>query len=200
MADDDDSTPAPPTPAAARPARREPPARPPMSDLTPPPIAPPLRPPRILRVSRGVWIASFVVGLLAIAFAFLSRNAQFERLRAVITDLEPGQDAATLDSVTAVVFWGTIAALAVVILVEALLVRAVLRRHGAARWVLLLFLVLHAAVAVIADGFVGMDEEGLVVRIVLAVQLLLAGVALVLALLSRAGRWFRVQPGGPPLA
>lgn len=150
-------------------------------------------------MSRGVWITSFVVGLLAIAFAFLSRNAQFDRLRLVISDLEPGQDDTTLDSVTAVVFWGTIAALAVVILVEALLFRAVLHRHGAARWMLLVFLAVHAAVAVIADGFVGMDEEGLLVRIVLAVQLLLAGVALVIALLPRASRWFRAKPDGLPL-
>jgi hypothetical protein len=199
MADDDDSEPVPATTAGARPARREPPARPPMSDVTPPPIAAPLRPPRILRVSRGVWIASFVVGLLAIAFAFLSRNAQFERLRLVIADLEPGQNDSTLDSVTAVIFWGTIGGLAVVILVEALLLRAVLRRHGAVRWVLLVLLVIHAAVAVVADGFVGMDEEGLVVRIVLSVQLLLAGVALVLALLPRASRWFRAKPDRLPL-
>ena len=150
-------------------------------------------------MSRGVWIASFVVGLLAIAFAFLSRNAQFERLRLAISDLEPGQDDAVLDSATAVVFWGTITALAVVILVEALLFRAVLHRHGAMRWVLLAFLVVHAAVAVVADGFVGMDEEGLIVRIVLAAQLLLAGVALVLALLPPASRWFRAKPEDLPL-
>lgn len=165
-----------------------------MSDLTPAPVPAPITPSRPMKVVRSLWIGSFVAGLLAIVFAFLAREVQLERLRELITELEPGQDPETLDAVATLVFWGSLGPLALVVIIEAILVRAMMRRHGGARWGLLVTLLFHGAVAVLADAFVVTPEwEGILVRVLLLAQLLLAGAGLIGSAFPAANAWLRAE-------
>ena len=174
-------------------ARVPPPPRPPLSNPVPPPIPPPMTATGAARVSKLLWLTSFAAGLMAIVFAFLARDAQVERLKEIVTDIRPDQDAASLEAVASVVFWGTLGALALVIAVEALLVRVMMRRRRWPRWVLMPVLLLHGAVALLADGFVVLPEEGVYVGALLAAQLLLALAGLVVSFLPGAGAWLRAE-------
>lgn len=174
-----------------------------MSDSTPPPVPLPIEPTGPVKAARSLWIISFAVGLLAAVFVFLARNAQVERLRQLVTDLQPDRNAETLRAVATFVVWGSLGALVLLIVVEALLLRVMMRRHGGARWALLIVLLIHGAVAVLADAIVvAPTDEGVYVRILLGAQLLLAVAGLVVSMLPGARRWFRAEhkARGRPLA
>ncbi len=171
-----------------------------MSNMTPAPIHKPLEPTGPVKVSNRLWMLSFLFGVVAIVFTFLSRNTQVEKLTEFITDLDPKQDDATVETVTAVVYWATVAAIALVILIELLLVRGMMNRHGAVRWVLLVMLVFHAAVTLLGDAFIAFGGEGIYISSLLVAQLVLAGAGLVASLFPRASSWFRSKNETDPLA
>jgi hypothetical protein len=164
-----------------------------MSDKTPPPAQLPTSPTGPVKVSRFLWLGSFVVGLAVLAFAFLSRDDQIERLSDVIAEVEPGRAAATLTSAATIVFWSSIGAIAVVVVVEALLLRAVVRRHRWAQWAQLLVLLAHTGVVLLAGSFLALGDQGLLIAGLLIVQLLLGVVALIVSVLPGSGAWFRAQ-------
>jgi hypothetical protein len=136
-----------------------------------------------------------------VVFAFLSRNPQLDHLAKLVTDLRPEQDAATVKAVAAVVFWGALGALVVVIIIEALLLLRVMHRHGGARWALLCMALVQGGVGVLAVAFlVAPGAEGNTVFLLLAAAWVLAGAALVAGVMPGAGAWFRAehQPSGRP--
>ena len=138
-----------------------PPARPPRSNTTPAPIDKPILPTGAIKISHALWLLSFLAGVIAIVFAFLSRNTQVKEHSEFISELDSKQDTDTADTVTAVVFWATISAVAVVSLIEYLLVRRMMGRHEAVRWALLLMLVVHTAVTLLGDAFIAFGGEGI---------------------------------------
>lgn len=169
-----------------------PPPRPQMSDVTPAPVPPRIVPAGPVKVASSLWIASFVAGLMAILVVFLGRDDQLSRLGALLTDMRPNEDAATIDAVAEIVLWGSLIALAFVIVVEGILLAVMMRRHGAVRWVQLPVILVQCVVSVLADALVvtpGVD--GWAVHLLLLLQLVLAGAALVVSTLPGAGRWFR---------
>ncbi len=177
-------------PASAR--RNTPPApppRPPISNASPAPIKPPTPAPGAITASRSLWVASFVLGFLAIGVAFLARSAQVDELREVIRDLMPDESDSTLERAALIAYWTCIGLLVIVIVVESLLLRLVMNRRRGVRWAMVLFLFAHAAVAVAVDAFLALGDTGLYVRLLLAAQLLLAGIAAIVALLPGVGRW-----------
>jgi drug/metabolite transporter (DMT)-like permease len=165
-----------------------------MSDTTPAPTGRPPQPSRAVNVARALWLLSFVAGLLAVVFAFLSRDVQIDHLRTLVKDLRPEQDAETLKTVASTVFWGCLGAIVLVIAVEALNLRVLMRRHGGARWTLLFLVLVQAAVTVLAIAFLGSPgSEGNAILVLLAAALVLAGAALVACALPGAGAWFRTE-------
>jgi hypothetical protein len=166
-----------------------------MSDTTPPPVKRPVTPTGPVRIARLLWLASFVAGLGVLAFAFLSRNDQVERLGDVIADVDPGRAAETLTSAATIVFWSSLAAIVAVVVIEVLLLQAVIRRHGWARWVQLLVLLAHAGVAALGGSFLALGDQGVVIGALLTAQLVLGVVALIVSVLPGSGAWFRAKQG-----
>jgi hypothetical protein len=163
-----------------------------MSDRTPAPVLQPVVPTRQVKWARTLWLVSFAAGSIALLFAFVSRNEQLVRLRELVTELAPERDAETLAALASLVFWGTLALVALIIVIQAVLLRVMMRGHGGARWALMLFLFVGAGVSLIADAFaIPPGEDGLYLRICLVAQLVVAGVALVLSLFPGASAWFR---------
>ena len=144
-----------------------------------------------MKVARSVWRLSFVTGVAVIMFAFLSRDEHIAQLSDVIADVDPGRAAATLATAATIVFWGSLGALAAVLLIEALLLRAVLGRHRWAQWAQLLMLLVHAGVVVFAGAFIALGDQGPLTAVLLILQLLLGGIALVASVLPGSGDWFR---------
>lgn len=165
-----------------------------MSNRTPAPVLEPIVPTRQVKAVRTLWLVSFAAGSIAILFAFVSRDEQLGRLRELITDLAPERDAETLGALAALVFWGSLGTLALVIVIEAIVLRVMMRGHGGARWALMFILFINAGALLIADAFViAPGDEGLYLRICLMAQLTLAGVGVVLSLFPGASAWFRAQ-------
>ncbi|WP_207454535.1 hypothetical protein [Desertivibrio insolitus] len=167
------------------------PPRPEMSDTTPPPVKAPPKAPAAIATTRVLLLVSFVAGFVVIMFAFLSRNTRVEELRTFVTDFDADADSAAIDTTANVLFWATLGVLTAVIVIEALLLQAMMRRHGSGRWVLVFVVALHAAVALFANELLTLGEDGLVIAIALVAQLLLAGAALLSAFMPGSWRWFR---------
>lgn len=171
-----------------------PPPRPAMSDSTPPPIRKPVERSGAITVSRFLWIASFVAGLMVVFFAFLSRNNQTERIQGVLRDLEPARAESTLESAANVVLWGSLGAVAVVLLVELILMFAMLKPRGWVRFVQIPMLAINVAVTLIAAGLiVGDDADGVYLAVLLGAQLLLAVAASVASFMPGTRAWFHRQ-------
>jgi hypothetical protein len=164
-----------------------------MSDTRPPPAQLSTTPTGPVKIARFLWLGSFVLGLAVLAFAFLSRDDQIERLSDVIAGVDPGRPAATLTSAATIVFWSCLGAIGVVIAVEALLLRAVVRRHRWAQWAQLLVLLVHTGVVLLAGTFLAQGDQGVLMAGLLIVQLLFGVVALVVSVLPGSGDWFRAK-------
>jgi hypothetical protein len=170
------------------------PPRPQMSDLTPAPIVRPVHPGGAVKVARMLWLLSFAVGLVAVVIVFLSRDAQIDRLRDIVKDLEPDQATETLEAVATVVFWGSLGVVVIVIVIESLLLLLMMRGRAGARWALLFLVIVQAAAGVLASAFlVSSGGEGTAVFLLLAAALVLASAALVAGALPGAGTWFRAK-------
>ena len=135
----------------------------------------------------------FLAGIAAVVIAFYAGDEQRSALQDVLAGLLPEETAATLERIATVLFWVTLGAILVVILVESLLLSRMMGRHGGVRWLMLLVLAVHAVVAVFADAFLSGGDVGIFLRLLLLAQLLLAGVALILSFLPGTGRWFRTR-------
>jgi len=179
------------------------PPRPPLSDHTPAPIREILKPPPAVKRVRFLWILSFASGLIAGIFAFFARDEILEHVRGLINGLERGDDQQTVEALAVVVFWGTLGMLALVILIEAVLLGVLMRRHGKVRFVLLAMLLVNGAVTLLADAFLAAPgDQELGIRVLLVLQLVLAGAAVVASVLGGASQWFRAenQARGRPAA
>jgi len=167
-----------------------------MSNAVPPPVTRAVAPPPLVRYVGALWLMAGVVGAVALVFAFLDRDTHLAGLRETAAGLDGTADAARLDQVAALAFWGTLAVFAVVLVLEALLVRPLLRGRGAVRWALLLVLLLDVGAVLLVSAFLGDDSAGFQPTPQLAgVQLAAATLAFVLGVLPPASRWFRdVRP------
>ena len=76
---------------------------------------------------------------MAAYFIFLFHTDQLDRLVELLTGLDTGHDAATLRALATLLVWASLGALALVIVIEAILVAVMMRRHGWVRWVLMGF-------------------------------------------------------------
>ncbi len=173
-------------------AQPSPPPRPGLSYAAPAPIAvvPPV--PATVRLARTLWLLSFVAGVAVLVGSFLSRDGHLERLRTVVDGMAPGGDAEAVSTASGIVFWGSVGALLLVILLEAALLGAILARHGWARWALVPLLAAHAVVTLLATAFLMPEGESAnYVMVLWGAQLLLALVGLVLLFLPASSAWLK---------
>lgn len=169
-----------------------PPPRPGVTLSAPPPIAVATEAPGPAKVSRSLWVASFVAGAALIVTDFLGRNAHFERLKGVIEGMVPAGDAESLQGATAVVFLGSLGMLALVIAMEAVLLAIIFKRRSWARWALAPLVLLHAVVTVIISDFVvAPGSDGVLATVLLAAQYILAAAGLILLFLPATTAWLR---------
>ena len=184
--------------ASAGAAAPPPPPRPGLSYAAPAPIVviPPT--PRSVRLARSVWMLSFVAGLAVLIGSFLTRTSHLERLRTVVDEMAPGGDANAVTTSAAIVFWGSLIGLLVVILLQAAMLAVVSARHGWARWVLILLLAGQGLVTVLATVFlVPEGDAGRNVLLLWGAQLLLAFIGLLALFMPSAGRWLKTKRKAP---
>lgn len=163
-----------------------------MSNAVPPPILREPSAPRTVRNAGRLWLLGVGAGVVSLVVALLDREAHRAALRETAANLDTRVDPADLDRVTAIALWGTLGGFALVLLVQALLVRPLLRGRGWARWALLATVVADAGAVVLVFAFLGGDSPGFQPAPALAaVHLILAVLALVVGLLPPASRWFR---------
>lgn len=169
-----------------------PPPRPGVSWVAPAPILAVPEAPRSVRNARLLWIFSFVAGLAVLAGSFMTRDSHLERLKAVVEGMAQGGDAEAVTTATAVVFWGSLGAVLLVILLEAAMLGVVMGRRGWARWVLLLLLAGHAVVLLVAAAFLVPDgDAGSYVVLLWGLDLLLAVAGLVFFFMPSANAWLK---------
>ncbi|GGH90642.1 hypothetical protein ACFFGR_20200 [Arthrobacter liuii] len=169
-----------------------PPPRPGLSYSAPPPIpvAPPV--PRTVRTARTLWLLSFAAGLAVLLGSFVARESNLQRLRGVVAGMAAGSDTESVGTAAGIVFWGSICALLLVTLLEAVVLAAVLGRRSWARWTLVPLLASHLLLLVPASAFlVPGGAAGSYVVMLWGAGLLLAFAGLVLLFLPSAGAWLR---------
>lgn len=179
-------------PAAGGPAGAPPPPpRPGFSSAPPAPILVIPETPRTVRLARTSWLLSFAAGLAVLIGTFLTRDSHLQRLRTVVDGMAPGGDAGALTTSTAIVFWGSLSAMLLMILLEAAALAAISAGKGWARWLLFPLLAVHIAVMMVAAAFlIPEGDAGSYVVLLWGAQVLLALVGLVTLFLPSAGRWF----------
>lgn len=187
-----DSSPVASQPAPPPPTQHAPPPRPGLSYSAPAPIAviPPA--PGTVKHGRTLWLVSFLAGLGVLVGSFLTRDGHLERLRDVVEQMAPGGDAEAVTTATGIVFWGSIGALLLVMLLEAVMLGVVMGRQGWARWALVPLLVGHALVMLVATAFLVPDGDGgSYVLLLWGAELLLAFVGLVMFFLPASNAWLK---------
>jgi hypothetical protein len=153
-------------------------------------VVPPV--PRSVRLARNLWLLSFVAGLAVLVGSFLTRDSHLERLRTVVQETAPGGDETAITTATAIVFWGSIGALLLVMLLEAAMLGVVVGRQGWARLALVPLLAGHVLVMVVAATFlVPPGDAGSYVAILWGLEILLAFIGLVLFYVPSAAAWLR---------
>ncbi|MDR6988037.1 hypothetical protein J2Y66_002535 [Paenarthrobacter nitroguajacolicus] len=179
------------TPAASGPSTPPaPPPRPGISLSVPPPITAAVRPPGAARLSRALWIASFVAGAAVAVSGFLDRDSHFERLKGVIGGMVTAGDTQAVEGATAVVFLGSLAMIALIVAMEAVLLAVLFRRRVWPRWALAPLVLLHAVVTVItADFVVAPGAGGALATALLAAQFILAAAGLILLFFPTTTQW-----------
>lgn len=178
----------PPTP----PGSLAPPPRPGLSWSAPAPI--PVIPvaPRNVRTARTLWLFSFAAGLAVLIGSFMTRESHLQRLKPVVAGMAPGGDPEAVTTATGIVFWGSMGAVLLVILLEAAMLGVVMGRQGWGRWALLLLLAGHVFVLLVAAAFLVPDgDAGSYVVLLWGLDLLLAVVGLMFFLMPSANAWLK---------
>jgi hypothetical protein len=169
-----------------------PPPRPGLSYTAPAPILviPPT--PRSISLARGLWLLSLVAGLAVVIGSFLTHTSNLERLRTVVDRMAPGGNADAVTTSTAIVFWGSLGALLLLILLQTAFLAAVSGRRGGARWVLIPLLAAQVVVMAVVTAFlVPEGDAGTYVVLLWGAQLLLGFAGLLALFMPSAGRWFK---------
>lgn len=183
-------------PAAAAPATPLPPPRPGLSYTAPAPILAVPPTPGSIHAAWSFWLLSFVAGLAVLIGSFASRDSHLERLRSVVTQMAPGGDADAVGASAGIVFWGSLGALLLMLLLESAALAAVSARRGWARWPLVPLVASHVLVLVVAAAFlVPEGAAGSYVVMLWGAQVLTASVGLVLLFAPASNDWLQAESG-----
>jgi hypothetical protein len=145
-----------------------------------------------MRLAQFLWVVSFLVGTACIFIVYFMRESQIKWLRALVHDTSLDISPKSLESVPGLVFWVSLGAVSLVILVEVLLVSMVMLARNRARWTLVIILFLHLVVAVLAGTFlIPPVSTGPYVLSFLGIEFLLALAATVITFLPSSARWIK---------
>jgi len=182
--------PAPGGPASRPAGPPAPPPRPGLSYSSPAPIVVVPPTPRTLQVARTLWLFSFVAGFAVLVGSFLTRDSHLERLRSVVDEMAPGGDADALTTASGIVFWGSMGAMLLVVLLEAAALAILNGRQGWIRWLMIPLLPVHVGAVVVAEAFlVPEGAAGSYVWLLWGAQMLMAFVGLVLLFMPASNAW-----------
>jgi hypothetical protein len=134
---------------------------------------------------------SFVAGLAVVVTSFLTREARLQRLRTVVDQMAPGGGADAVTTSAGIVFWGSLGAILLVVLVEAAALGLVMRRQAWARWALIPLLLGHLAAVWVAAAFLADGSATNYVVQLWAAQLLLASAGLAMLFAPSSTAWIR---------
>lgn len=192
MAQQPDADPQHPVAAARTAQPPPPPPRPGFSYTAPAPILATPPKPRSVRMARALWLFSFAAGAAVLIGSFMTRDSHLQRLRGVVEQMAPGGQSSAVSTSAAVVFWGSLGALLLLVLLEAGALAATAARHGWARWLMLPLLASHVLVMVLTAAFLVPDGVA-AGRVVLlwSAEVFLAFCGLVALFVPSAGRWLR---------
>jgi hypothetical protein len=126
--------------------------------------------------------------------SFMARDSHLQRLRGVVEQMVPGGQSSAVSTSVAVVFWGSMGALLLLVLLEAAALAATAARHGRARWLLIPLLAVHVLVMVLTAAFLVPDGVA-AGRVVLlwSAEVFLAFCGLVPLFMPATGRWLRAR-------
>jgi hypothetical protein len=145
-----------------------------------------------LKAARTLWLLSFIAGFAVLVGSFLTRDSHLERLRAVVDEMAPGGDADALTAASAIVFWGSMGAMLLVILLEAAAVAILNGRQGWIRWLMIPLLLAHVGAVLVAEAFlVPEGDAGSYVWMLWGAQIVMAFVGLVLLFVPASNAWLR---------
>jgi hypothetical protein len=145
-----------------------------------------------MRLAQFLWVVSFLVGAGCIVIVYLVRERQLEWLRELVSGMSVDTNPKSLDSVTGLVFWASLGAVSLVILIEVFLVSIVMLARNWARWTLVVVILLHLAVAVLAGAFlIPPSNTGPYVLSLLALEFILALAATVITFFPASAAWIR---------
>jgi len=150
-------------------------------------------------MARALWLFSFAAGVAVLIGSFLTRDSHLQRLRSVVDQMAPGGGAEAVTTSAAIVFWGSLGALLLVILLEAAALAIFSARQGWSRWLMIPLLASHVLVMVRAAAFLVPDGVA-AGRVVLlwSAEVFLAFCGLVALFMPSAGSWLRA--GRDPVA
>ena len=192
--DGDHQLPVAPAEAVAPP----PPPRPGLSYTAPAPIEVIPETPRSISVARGLWLLNLIAGIAVVVGSFLTRTSHLERLRAVVDKMAPGGDADAISTSTGIVFWGSLGALLLLIVLQAVMLAVASGRRGWARWLLFVLLACQIPVMAVTAAFlVPEGDAGTYVILLWAAQLVLGFVGLLALFMLAASRWFQSRRHRP---
>lgn len=138
------------------------------------------------------WLFSFVAGLAVLIGSFLTRDSHLERLRTVVDQMSPGGGPDAVTTSATIVFWGSLGALLLVILLEAAALAIFSARRGWSRWLMIPLLAGQVVCMVVASAFLVPDgDAGRYVVMLWGAQLLLALLGLVAVFVPSAGGWLK---------
>ncbi len=176
------------------PAARRPPARPEVAGTLAPPT-PAERPPatpRSVRLSAALWWAGCLAGVVGVVTALLDHAALEAKLTASAQESDPAASADVVADGVRATIGLVVGTTGLLVLVSLLWVGLVLRRHGWARWALLVNAALLLLAVDVTQDMVsgGADVD----RVAVLVQGALVVLAPVLLLARSARTWFRRTP------
>ena len=155
-----------------------------------PPVAAvnPRRVPTVMRTSLGLWIASFLAGLVGMALSFRNLPELRAGLEEIAQQRQPDVEAGVVDDAVSVLLYGALGGIVFLIFIQVFLAVLMGKRRNWARVLLTVVAVLSLPVLLLTRDIVSRQAGW-----TLALEALLMLAALVTMFLPAANSWFRQQ-------
>ena len=155
-----------------------------------PPVAAvnPRRVPTVMRTSLGLWLASFLAGLVGMALSFRNLPELRAGLEEIAQQRQPDVEAGVVDDAVSVLLYGALGGIVFLIFIQVFLAVLMGKRRNWARVLLTVVAVLSLPVLLLTRDIVSRQAGW-----TLALEALLMLAALVTMFLPAANSWFRQQ-------
>ena len=148
----------------------------------------PRRVPTVMRTSLGLWLASFLAGLVGMALSFRNLPELRAGLEEIAQQRQPDVEAGVVDDAVSVLLYGALGGIVFLIFIQVFLAVLMGKRRNWARVLLTVVAVLSLPVLLLTRDIVSRQAGW-----TLALEALLMLAALVTMFLPAANSWFRQQ-------